>query len=263
MTNREVTYSKSYSNILGAVILVAGALLALPSQAQQSASSFSIGAGFNYNSGNNYGYYPYPAYGGGMYPGYGSAYYSGGYLPNYMPGGYIGGMGGFGGYTPSPNFNPGPIARPLGQVYPYLPAAQMYGNMGYGVGYGSYPGLGYAPTGNCIPCGAGLQQTPIYPVQGGPAVTGSCGAVSCGPQSGAGNGYANAGYNNGMTVIDMSDHTESADLNWWAIGAAVGANSSITGPIAIPRNNNTSLANPTFYNTGARGYDFYARPHGP
>ena len=97
---------------------------------------------------------------------------------------------------------------------------------------------------------------------------GSCGAVSCGPQSGAGNGYANAGYDNGgVQIIDTSgiNEWEKNDTGSivWGMAMGVGMNSSTVAPIAFPRYNNTSLANPTFYNTGARGYDFYARPHGP
>lgn len=260
--------------------------------------SFNLGVGLSFGSGSGYGY-GMPGYG---YPvtGYPSYYYTGttcasnpmwggGYMGGGMPGfgmpGY--GMGGGfygGGYMGGGSMLPPPTIAPFHAPAPYIAPHLLYGNAGWGPGFGSYPYPGpgiYGPS--CgIPCGAGMRPWPMYPVAGGPAIMGPCGGVvgTCGggypmPMMGVppmGGGMASGGAGGGVAsssggnVIDarMGYEWQKNDTRDILMGTAFGLSTQTSSVFPIMDSRYTpTFFGPTLYQTGGRDFGFTARPHMP
>lgn len=192
-----------------------------------------------------------------------------------MGGGIGGGIGGIGGGIG------GGFANPmLPPPQPYLPPHIALGGMGgmngasgggypgWGGGFGSYPMPGMAPTPGCVPCMAGYNTQPLYPVAGGPVMYQNGmnpyygGGYSTGAPSGMYRGIAGGGYG-GTTVINMRSRNawEMEDTGEIVFNAGLGMSSMLTNvyPVAFPRNEPTLLPS-GFFNSGSRNSDFWARP---
>jgi hypothetical protein len=271
-------------------ILVLAAIVITGAQASAQ-GNFNVGIGVNYSNGNGFGAMGAPMFGYGAganfgnvatscFPPTGPAYPmppqmpampmmptppigmngGGGFpFPGGMPG--MGGMGmgaGMGSGLPLPAMASLPPSARSASVL--VPPHIAYQNMGWGPGWGSYPGPGYAQVPSCVPCMAGMQPMPLMPVPGGPAVTGSCGSVygTCGGASGVGMGA--------QQIVIQAPRNEWNNNDTAAIvaanGMALGLQTTNIFPIAYPRNE-PMITTPTWYQTGTRDFNLVPRSHGP
>jgi hypothetical protein len=134
-----------------------------------------------------------------------------------------------------------PALPPLPPPPPVIPPHIALGNMNWGQPWNSYQQLavpGYTTGSNCVPCSIGMQPQPVYPVAGGPYVSG---------------GFEYSQVRNEWQKNDTADIV-------FATAIGLGMQTSNVYPVAVPRYDVTTPM-PLMYGTDDRSSVLIPRPH--